>query len=680
MPQHVTLSNGHRLDIPDGTPPEEVKRRAAIMEGLINPQWKGFGNLSDAGETIRNVLSYVNNPAGRIAAAGLNLNPVVGGYDLGASGLNALKAVASRYYPSARNVPDLPIASDVAGSLAGVTPLSPNASPVQRYAEAAATGLANPKQAVRTGLEMLGATGAGDAGGSIASYYGGPDWGQFGRWLGSLAGAGSARALNPVRSLSGPQAPSVATSAANIDVAPTFGSQANSVGRGLERGFGALPLVNIPIVRAQTRMEEGIQAANADAATKINLGSPPASDVYSIGKNLIAAARAKSAAIKADAGQQFENLYNQLPAGNSTLVDATPVLNAIKAQANSPNVSGQQKADLMDRYNYLQSMTYGQPGYNGPRFQGVTPVNAIPIGQIARFRSELGDDLNTMRGIDATAQGPARDAVTAAMQNTFNRAGLGPQFKAVNDNYSRNIGPGTPTATLDTIGGKPIRGKPGLYEGGMDEGGAFNYLNSNLQSPSSIEPLVDPSNPHWRAASSGFIGSLGARSGQFSAVDYGRQVGDGSSGAGHRAGISDPVLEQFTRGQPDVAKAIRDAANVGSNASPIGHAGPTSTTGLLGAEWLMDQLGGHFSPIVAPLVAAGLGAGAESRPFTSAMTQTGGSTPLVDALYTVAPTAYALNDPDDPRNQPVTQSRPPSPLDKLNPPPPGNPLQPAYSP
>ena len=412
-------------------------------------------------------------------------------------------------------------------------------------------------------------------------------------------------------------------------------------------------------------MEEGVRSANADVATKLNQGSAPKSDVYSIGNNLIQAARTKSAAIKADASQQFENLYSQLPSGNSTLVDGTPILNAIEAQANSPNVSGQQKLDLMDRYNYLKSMTYAQPGYNGPRFQGVTPVNAIPIGQLAKFRSELGEDLNTMRGLDATAQGPARDAATTAMQGAFARVGLGDQFNAVNTNYSRNIGPGTPTEILDSIGGKPIRGKPGLYEGGMDENSAFSYLNTNLQSPSSIEPLVDPNNPNWRAASSGFVSSLGSRSGQFNAVDYGRQVGAGGAGAGLRAGISDPVLEQLTRGQPDLAKTIRDAANVGSNASPSGHAGVGSTASILTGEYLMDQFGGHLPAAALPAIMAVAGAGAESRPFTNAMTNTGGSAPLVDALYTVAPAAYNLNDPNDPRNQPQPGARPPSPLDTL---------------
>src|ERR1700729_1466937 len=144
MPQHVTLSNGYKLDIPDGLTNDQISERVGHMESLINPQWKGFGSLSDAAETTRNMMSYVTAPAGRIAAAGLDLNPAVGGADLTVSGLNALKAIASSYAPSLKNVPDIPAVSGLAGSAAGVAPLSPGASPVQRYAEAAATGLVNP--------------------------------------------------------------------------------------------------------------------------------------------------------------------------------------------------------------------------------------------------------------------------------------------------------------------------------------------------------------------------------------------------------------------------------------------------------------------------------------------------------------------------------------------------------
>jgi hypothetical protein len=663
MPQHALLSNGARLNIPDGTPPEEIRARVNTANALIQSHAMSF---IGGGKAIWDAANAVAGSAGRIAGAGVDLDPYIGAADYGIGGLNALKAVASKYAPALKGYPDLPTASGLVTSAIGAPSFSPDASPVQRYGEAAVTGALNPGSAIRSALQMVGATGGGDVGGAIASYYGGPFWEKLGRWLGTGAGAAATTKVTDPQALAGPQAPDVGQAAANTGITPTFGSVAGPVGRGMEQGLRAFPLVNIPIVSAQTRLEEGVRQANLDAAAAVNRGPlAPEINADAIGTHLINAARTRSAAIKADAGQQFENLYNQLPAGNSTLVDATPVLDAIRAQANSPNVSGQQKADLMDRYNYLQSMTYGQPGYNGPRFQGVTPVNAIPIGQIARFRSELGDDMNTMRGIDATAQGPARDAVTGAMQNTFNRAGLGPQFQAVNDNYSRNIGPGTPTDTLDTIGGKPITGKPGLYNGGMNEKGAYNYLANSVQSPSNLEPLVDPSNPDWRAASSGFIATLGAKNGPFSAKDYGGQVGDGKQ----PGGISDDVLEQLTRGQPDQAQKIRDAATVGVNAStPPSKGGVGSVASAIGTEWLMDKLGdfvGHGpAAMTIPLAMMAGMYGAQSRPFTSAMS-TGGSTPIVDALYTIAPAAYDLNNPDDPRNQPPPGAGPPSPLDAL---------------
>ena len=86
--------------------------------------------------------------------------------------------------------------------------------------------------------------------------------------------------------------------------------------------------------------------------------------------------------------------------------------------------------------------------------------------------------------------------------------------------------------------------------------------------------------------------------------------------------------------------------------------------GAIGAEIGMDYFGGHLPPAVLPLALTAAGFGAQSRPFTSAMS-TGGSTPLTDALYTIAPAAYALDNPDDPNNQPPPGTRPPSPLDAL---------------
>ena len=125
MPQHVTLSNGYKLDIPDGLTNDQISDRVNHMEALVNPQWKGWSDPFQSGRD----RTQVTDPAGRIAAAGLNLNPVVGGADLTVSGLNALKAVASRYAPSLRNTPDIPTVSGLAGSAAGVAHIIPQRLP-----------------------------------------------------------------------------------------------------------------------------------------------------------------------------------------------------------------------------------------------------------------------------------------------------------------------------------------------------------------------------------------------------------------------------------------------------------------------------------------------------------------------------------------------------------------------
>ena len=392
------------------------------MEALVNPQWKGW---SDPFQSFMAASHAITDPAGRIAAAGLNLNPAIGGADLTVSGLNALKAVASRYAPSLRNTPDIPTVSGLASSAAGVTPLAPDASPVQRYAEAAATGLVNPKQAVRTGLEMVGATGGGDAGSSIASYYGGPDWSQFGRWFGSLGGAATAAKLNPVDLARWP-ASARASAKAPLTSAPPKTRCSRRSAR-----WRTLSVAESKGVSASCRASISRSSGRSSGWRKVSrrrMTTPPRSSIRDSRRRPTSTRSARTSFRRRGRSPPRSRRTPRNSSRTSTISfrratarwsTDTPVLNAIEAQANSPNVSGQQKADLMDRYNYLKSMTYGQPGYNGPRFQGVTPVNAIPIGQIAKFRSELGDDLNTMRGIDATAQGPARDAVTAAMQNTF---------------------------------------------------------------------------------------------------------------------------------------------------------------------------------------------------------------------------------------------------------------------
>ena len=137
MPQHVVLSNGSKLDVPDGTPPDEIRTRVNTANALVQSH---AINLIKGGKGIYDALNAVAGSAGRIAGAGVDLNPYVGGLDMGISGINALKAVASKYAPSLKNYPDLPTASSLATEAIGAPPLPPDASPVQRYVEAAVTG------------------------------------------------------------------------------------------------------------------------------------------------------------------------------------------------------------------------------------------------------------------------------------------------------------------------------------------------------------------------------------------------------------------------------------------------------------------------------------------------------------------------------------------------------------
>ena len=360
-----------------------------------------------------------------------------------------------------------------------------------------------------------------------------------------------------------------------------------------------------------------------------------------------------------------ENLYNNVPA--DTLVNARPIISAIEAQANSPNVSAAQKAELLARRDYLTSMTYGQPGYNGPVFGGgATPVGAIPLGQLGQFKTELGQDIQSMTGIDRTASGPIYDAVDNAMQGTFNRLGYGQRSPAARDNYARNIGDGTITDKLDAVGGVPVSGKPGIYQGGMNEGQAHRFLARNLQSPTALDPFVDAGSPYWRATTSQFLDSLGRAQpgGAFDPNAFSKGMGK----------ISGPVLDQLTQ-DPEISARLRSAQTLAAASSPTvapHGVGPT-IGGLAGAEAAITWLGDHFANAGAPAAAAipaviALGMGMQTKGVTGGMAGQGPWAALTNALYAGGPSAaaaYNLNNPDDPRNQPASLQTPPSILDTL---------------
>ena len=683
MPQHVRLVNGAALDIPDGTPNDEITSRVNTANTLIKMK---VPNLIKGGKAIYDAANTVAGSAGRIAGAGVDLYPPAGLFDWGAQGVNAAKAVAAGQHPFLNAVPDVPTLSGAATRLIGAPPLDPNAPAGQRYVESAITGAANPGQRILNTLRMLGGTGGGDLGESAFQYFGGPNWAKTGRWLGSTIGSAPEKGLDAIRSIvsgtqASPDAPTTDAAAQQLDTQPTFGSLANPTGRRIEKTLAAIPIINLPHNAARDRMEQAIVDARNQGAADINQGPVPASvSEGSIGWNLRQQARVRSAQIKQDASARYNDLYNAVP--KDTLVDATPVLNAINAQANASGTTGAQKTELLARADYLRTMMPGQPGYNGPPVGSLRNPNLVPLGQLAGFKSELGEDIQGRTPLDQRNLGAVYNAIDDKLQDTFSTLGYGPQYQAARDNYKMNVGPGTPTAALDEVGGTPVPGKPGVYEGGVNEQQAHDWLAARTQSPGDIEPFVDPNSPYWKMAISQFVSQLGQRGDDFRTDNFAKDTAD----------ISPEVMSQLTQAQgggplqPTQAN-LRAAQELASQAQvPISRHGLVGAAGAFaGVDAFMGWLGEHFAnagiptAVGVPATMLALGYGMQSKPMTDAMAGRGTNTPLVDALYQGLPYAAAssnLNNPDDPRNQPVVAPRQPSVLDQLyppNPPPPQTP-------
>jgi hypothetical protein len=675
MPQHVVLDNGAKLDIPDGMSRDEIRTHVNTMNTMLK---LGIPNYIKSGLSLYNTAQNVAGSAGRIAGAGADLFPPVGIADMGVGFANAAKPLLAEKYPALKNMPDIPTVSGLATSAIGAPPMPQDAPGWQRYGEAALTGAANAGSRAMSTARMLMSTGGGDIGGAIAQRFGGPEWEKMGRWLGSWTGSVPEKTvLDPIRTVvqkttAGPQATDVDAAAQRlrdqgIDVRPTFGSLATIPGRTVEKAFGAIPFVNWPINAAKNQLEEGILAARRQSAEDVNQGPlPPDTDVGTIGGNMINLARTRSATIKADASQRFEDLDNAV--GQNTLVNASPIIRSINAL--KQGASTDQIQQLQNRIDYLNTMTYGGPNYQGPQFGGaIQPRGSITLAQLTQFRKELGADLQNMPALDTVKQGQVRDAITGAIRPVYDRAGYGPQFDQANENYARNIGPGTVTEKLDQIGGTPVKGKPGIYEGGVDKESAFNFLKSNMRSDDALEPFVDASNPYWRAAASQYINQIGGTGQDFRTDTFGKNVG----------AITPEVQTQLTQapggGARNAFQVLNDAGLLGQNTSvPVSRHGLTNSIGSFAAvEAILGGLGEHFANAGLPAMSAipigmGLSKALESQPMTDAMAGRGTNTPLVDALYGGIPYAaasYNLNNPDDPRNQPQNAPRPPSILDQL---------------
>ena len=176
------------------------------------------------------------------------------------------------------------------------------------------------------------------------------------------------------------------------------------------------------------------------------------------------------------------------------------------------------------------------------------------------------------------------------------------------------------------------------FTGGKDEGAAYDFLKSNLTSPSTLEPFADPTitpNDYWRRVSGGLSS---------------RQLGDTPEGTFR----PDTLAKQWSQISPEVQTQLFQAPNGGTYSGlsdmndaatmgretvvPVERAGLTNTAGsMLAVKTMLDVLkaagGLAGSAVGGRLISKGL----ESQPSIDALS--GNITPLTDALYNGLPMA-----------------------------------------
>jgi hypothetical protein len=581
----------------------------------------------------------------RIATGAVDAIPIVGAADLASTGLNVGKHLLARAAPAVDSVPDLPTASGWLRNVTGTPPLPADASPLQRITENTLATMANPSS-------VLGPTIARTTGAEVGSDVGGAVAGEPGQFIGSFAGAspdsGGNVGLRVAKwGLGGEQAPEVAAAGQRIGVQPTFGMVANPTGRRVEKSLASFPFLGGPIQAAQIRAATGLDTVQQGLAEKLYGGNLPLVSPATIGEDLVTGARQGAANITQRAQDEQGRLASQI--GQNQPVNLRPVYQGGAAQkyTTSPTTF----SALAARLDALRQMAIEA---QTPRFQAVSgqmPAGSAPYSRVMNTRSDLGADIPGVSGMSGGVQKNLYASLTDAMRAAAvaKDPALGPAFDFANENYQRIMGQGGQRDQLENVGGQPVKGYNGLstqsggtvmgapFQGGKDEGQAFNYLTSKLNSPSSLDVFSNPTivpNDFWRRVSGGYLSTLGqTKEGTYRPDIMAQQWGK----------VDPQVADQlFTgpSGQPlaDVT-SMNDAATLGRNAVvPVERAGLTNTAGaMLGVKTILDALkaaGGFIGTLGGGRLAA---SGIESPTFVNAMS--GNITPLTDTLYNGLPAA-----------------------------------------
>ena len=637
-------------------------------------------NRSPTAQAINEVIRPAVGAVNRVATQSLDMIPAVGIHDLIASGGNVLKHVATRAVPSLANVPDFYTAVDAARNVAGTPALDPNAPAAQRILENTASSVLGGQGPLRAAITNTSAYGGGAAGEAL--------FGEPGQFAGSLLGGAGPDALKQQgaafvhKYFGGDQGPEVMRAGQDTGVQPTFGMVAGPEGRRIEKFFGAVPIFGRPVAEAKTTADAAIRQGQIDVANQVYGGSLPGQHTVgatpvpnpttafggvrqtpgttgggtttgvtpaTIGSDLKTGAQQGAANITQQARDEQGNLVSDVGPGQPT--DVRGVYYGPAGYSKQLTTDPNTFPSLAARLDNLRTMAIQQ---QTPRFQqewGPVPAGTAPYARVQEARSNLGADLPGVSGMAKGDQADLYKALTKAMRDAAvaKDPSLGPIFDYANENYQRIIGAGGQRDQLENIGGSPTGGYGGLaqpggtvfgapFTGGKDEGQAFNYLKSKLNSPEALEVLANPTvvpNDFWRQVGGAYYSTLG---------ETGENTFRPEKMASAWRGIDPEVQSQLFRtpsggaDQPALDTA-NDLATLGENTVlPVERAGLTNVAGaaVLGTkalDWL--KASGGVATLGMPYLIAKM----MENPGTVSTVATGPTRSLSDAIYSGVPAA-----------------------------------------
>jgi hypothetical protein len=339
MPNHIRLSDGSDLDVPEGTTNDQLTKMYHDAErGLLTKytgQAAAAGHPIETGSTIysKNWV-YPNNLIGKLQAwsdhhiapnagsaigSAMRIGTMAGTYvgpqgaytipwDLGASVANAAKKVVGGYYPSLNEYPDIPTAL---GTVQKLTETPSSDRPELEYSQplwekgaeiapslvagglpqklkAAEDAAAIARAVIGTGAKATAGAEAGTYaskyGGDIARQTFGPNWEPVGQLAGAVTGGAAPEvgihAINPSTFAyrnpnTGATAADVAAAAQATGVPLSTGLLSNPGGQLTERILGTAPYAGSAATSAIDEMSSGFLQAHRRLANELGSQTYP---------------------------------------------------------------------------------------------------------------------------------------------------------------------------------------------------------------------------------------------------------------------------------------------------------------------------------------------------------------------------------------------------------------------